>query len=984
MINLGSTWNKWNFHVHTKGTNKNDQFTSLSMGDFFFLFFKKAFETQTAAIGITDYFSVDKYLEAVEYRKDLKSKVGPAGETFTEKEIAFIQSIFLFPNVELRMLPTTDRKKLINIHCLFNPEVVSELEDDFFGSIENQDHYKMSRSGITNYGAHLDLNISDDHKKYKKGIDNFVITFDSLKQVFQKRTNLKNNTILVVSNSSADGASGIQKHFDLFDHEEGTLQGFRKSMYEVCHAIFSRDAKDVKYFLGRKSEGKAEYNEEIYKNDVLEVIENRGSLKPCITGCDSHDESTLFNHFTWVKADLSFEGLRQICFEPESRVKIQSSCPDFKEEKLVIDHVKFYSSKGKFSDKPIFLNPNLNVIIGGKSSGKSILLFAIAKTLSSDESVLKKINDEPIYELKEIDEEFDFEITTKSGISQKLIRPVEETSILPSIKYIPQNHLVKLAEPEISGYGDSLNKIIRNLIKEDPESNTFYQDFLLKVKKNDTIRSTIINNYFTTLGQLAEKREELSKKSNKAVLEHNIASNEKKVDELNKDAGLSPEEIEKYTGLQKERQELEVEVQNLRADLTSIQGFADDFLRLATQIQTAKNNTFKNLQNLEIKEYYSHRFKVIDDLFVQAGTIKDEVTLELKDDKKVLKQDTKFREVFTEFKRKKDRVESEILPFLRSEEIQKSINALNLSITEDKGMLKEIEILTNRIVDLEEAATQANEEIFKHFKENYNEYNLVLNNLKSRTVDLEKEGLKIEGRAQFNYPKFQRMMFPISDKRTASYRGYSVFDDQKEATDTFDFDQLFGELKKLFDSMVAGDYALVKSTKVVTAVEALLDDYFFDYWEISYKGDKLGEMSTGKASFVILMLIIGLSKSKAPILIDQPEDNLDNRSITTELVNYLRNKKLDRQIIVVTHNANIVVNADAENVIIASQRGQIDDSSTSPFKFDYINGAIEHSFDKIEGETDLLKSMGIRQHIADIVEGGKEAFIKREQKYRFR
>ncbi len=79
-----------------------------------------------------------------------------------------------------------------------------------------------------------------------------------------------------------------------------------------------------------------------------------------------------------------------------------------------------------------------------------------------------------------------------------------------------------------------------------------------------------------------------------------------------------------------------------------------------------------------------------------------------------------------------------------------------------------------------------------------------------------------------------------------------------------------------------------------------------------------------------------------------------------------------------------MVNADAENVIIASQRGQVDDTSISPFKFDYINGPIEHSFDKIEGEADLLLSMGIRQHIADIVEGGKDAFIKREQKYRFR
>ncbi|WP_449399206.1 hypothetical protein [Chryseobacterium wanjuense] len=76
-----------------------------------------------------------------------------------------------------------------------------------------------------------------------------------------------------------------------------------------------------------------------------------------------------------------------------------------------------------------------------------------------------------------------------------------------------------------------------------------------------------------------------------------------------------------------------------------------------------------------------------------------------------------------------------------------------------------------------------------------------------------------------------------------------------------------------------------------TAAKILLEDYFFDYWEIEYKNDKLGEMSTGKASFVILMLIVGLSTSKAPILIDQPEDNLDNRSITADLVEYLREKK---------------------------------------------------------------------------------------------
>lgn len=169
----------------------------------------------------------------------------------------------------------------------------------------------------------------------------------------------------------------------------------------------------------------------------------------------------------------------------------------------------------------------------------------------------------------------------------------------------------------------------------------------------------------------------------------------------------------------------------------------------------------------------------------------------------------------------------------------------------------------------------------------------------------------------------------------------------------------------------------------IQAIKKLLDDYFFDYWKITYKDDKLGEMSTGKASFVILMLIIGLSKSKAPILIDQPEDNLDNRSITLDLVYYLKNKKLERQIIIVTHNANIVVNSDAENVIVANQKGQNEIDSSSKFKFDLINGAIENTIEKRLEETDVLKSMGIREHIADIVEGGKEAFKKREEKYGF-
>jgi hypothetical protein len=211
-----------------------------------------------------------------------------------------------------------------------------------------------------------------------------------------------------------------------------------------------------------------------------------------------------------------------------------------------------------------------------------------------------------------------------------------------------------------------------------------------------------------------------------------------------------------------------------------------------------------------------------------------------------------------------------------------------------------------------------------------------------------------------------------------------MFEHTNTGLSDFDIDLLIAQIRDVFEGMVERkDYGLNSRVEIKGAIKLLLNDYFFDYWEVMYDNDTLDKMSTGKASFVILMLIVGLSKSKAPILIDQPEDNLDNRSITKDLVEYLRNKKLERQIILVTHNPNVVVNADAENIIIANQKGQNDKNTTSVFDFDYINGPIENTQAFKKTETDLLKSMGIREHIADIVEGGKEAFKKREKKYGF-
>lgn len=972
IINRGSEWKKWNFHVHTKGTNKNDQFSSSTMDEFFHTFFKSAYQNKINAIGITDYFSIDRYLDTIKYVSEIEKKtdVTTQAKLFNDAETDYIKNIYIFPNVELRISPTTKKGKFINLHFLFNPDKIDFLENEFFNKLSNIDGYLMNYKSINDYGKFLNPSLQEE-QFYKYGIDNYNLEFGKIKNLLESNKFLRDNSLIAISSKSNDGVSGLKDYYAEFETEGGALLGTIKSIYKKSQIIFSNTDSDKEYFLGNKT-------------SIDEVISHTGSLKPCVVGCDSHTETTLFNRFTWVKSELSFEGLRQICFEPEQRVKIQSEKPDFKEDKVIIDKVKFSSPNNIFCRDDIYLHPNLNVIIGGKSSGKSILLYSIAKTLLPEPSILKNDNNEEKYNLKSIDPNFNFEITTKAGISQKMDRDTEENSIIPDLKYIPQSYLVKLAEPELNKKGRPLNKLIRDLIKEDDEYKIKYDNFIKNVKQDDKDRQTLIDNYFDLIDNRKTIENDLKTKSNKTVLETNIASNLKKVEELNKAEGLDNEQLEKYKQIQDKQILFQQVTADWKTDYENTQNFLSQLNHFTDSLIETRNNIFENFKLSSIKEYYTDKLNVIDLLKNRLSELSKELIIETDGNKKYFSLENPFKYKLDELKREKEVLEKEIQPFQKNNEIQKQISLLNKSITDDKKLLNEIDILSKKLVDNSTLIINCYNSIFELYEKTYNEYENIIKELKDRTIELEKDRLKIDGIAQYNFPKLYKNLYEISDGRKASYRNYpDLIDEDKKATDESKFQEIKSQIEIIFNDIINDNYSLLQRIDKKHAIEVLLDDYFFDYWKITYKNDKLGEMSTGKASFVILMLIIGLSKSKSPILIDQPEDNLDNRSITKDLVYYLKNKKLERQIIVVTHNANIVVNSDAENIIIANQKGQNNIESTSIYKFDYINGAMENTFPINTNETDLLKSMGIREHIAEIVEGGKIAFKKREEKYRF-
>ena len=95
-------------------------------------------------------------------------------------------------------------------------------------------------------------------------------------------------------------------------------------------------------------------------------------------------------------------------------------------------------------------------------------------------------------------------------------------------------------------------------------------------------------------------------------------------------------------------------------------------------------------------------------------------------------------------------------------------------------------------------------------------------------------------------------------------------------------------------------------------------DHISINYGIHYEGVDIQNLSPGTRGIVLLLLYLALDDADdRPLIIDQPEENLDRKSIFDELVGLFVKAKSKRQVIMVTHNANLVVNADADQVIIA-------------------------------------------------------------------
>jgi len=927
LFQRGSEWRRWDLHIHTPETLKNDAFSGTTPDEKWEQFYNDIIKyigdgsdstKNIAVIGITDYLSVDNYKKVI-LDKKLPNSVK-----------------MIIPNIEMRIQPIANDTP-INIHFLFNPQIIDTIEDRFFAKLSfhyGTTDFSAAHSELVRLGKTSAQSLSDQDA-YHKGIEQFVPSFDTITALFSNDTELRENVIILVSNSSNDGVSGAVNHSDYLDTSSGEsqLKLFRQSIYRFVDGIFSPKPSDIDFFLGKKQGCPQKL-----------VIEQCGSLKPCLHGSDAHKNDKLFEpdqkRYCWIKADTTFNGLKQVIYEPEERVKICELKPETKPDYLVIDYIKINDED--FPNTPIYFNDKLNCIIGGKSTGKSILLHNLAQSLDKAQ-VEKKDNTAQTRTKKDV------KITAywadgKGGDDA----PSDERKII----YIPQTYLNKLCDEQTEK--TEIDKIIQDIVLQNATAKSAFDRTVLDIKNYKSTLDKTILDLLTIHNEINEITATMKDIGDKSGIETEIAKLTKEKERLTSESSLTEEELKMYEDAISKTMILTKEIKSIDDEILAVEGILSliepKLLDFNFSIQT--KSTIETVQG-----------EIIAKADIEWTETKKRVLSSLNETKTAKTDDLlKAQEIETSLKSKiqDNKAVSELTEKIK---LESGKLAEFIEYNEQKDQKKNIEKeLIKKIV-----------ESMQFYKTKHSEFAEVVNTDSAFATD----SLQFSVEVPFRGKAYKSKLDELLNNRSPVFK--ELIGNDEECNE----DEIIKKLAKIVFKLLNEELPVKGNNTIETALRDILADWYEIKYKVSMGNDSIDVMSPGKKALVLLKLLIELADSKCPILIDQPEDDLDNRSIFDELIPFIRRKKKDRQIIIVTHNANIVLGSDAEEIIVANQKGG--DAPNKLFRFEYRSGSIENDRPVTNAtgtvESGILNTQGIQQHICDILEGGKTAFELRRHKY---
>lgn len=935
----GAEWRRWDLHLHTKssydyGYNGDDADD---------LLIKALRDNDIKAVAVTDHFVID------------------AKRISTLRNLA--PEIVFFPGVELR----TD-KGANNLHVIL---IFSDQIDLF--DLENR------------------FNVIMRGQKAKSSDNDERIYWD-----FNDIIDFAHNEDALISIHAGRKTSGVDKEI-------------KTESYPYKDAVKDEIATVVNFFdMGQKRDF------ESYQKFVFPEIGER----PMIICSDNHDPRNYCpTESLWIKADCTFEGLKQCIFQPSDRVFVGVIPPSLdrvnKNKRNTIANVSVNRvaeakhTNLKWFDTSINFNSNLVALIGNKGSGKSAIsdiIGQLCKCHTMDQASFLSDRRFRNPKMKYADD-YEASITWMDGhFESRNLGEIDADSVLESAQYLPQAYIEKVCndigdefQKEINrvifSYVDSvergtarnLNELVENKTKDKKAQQVQLLNKLQTINSNvikledkmtSEYRKTIENGQTKLLDDLtrhdANKPIEVAKPDNKSEnleYQNELKRLNDKIESLEQKKNVCLEQIASLNELIDDTNYVVSELTTLDNSVGEMRLSLHAFLekhsiqKLSEEINYSSPKQSYNTFLVEQKELRKRLYEVIQGTDTQEGIDAQIDKLKETRNKHIENGDAnekRYQKYLLDLKeweiqRNKilgDETTPETLTYYNHEKAY-----LDSELVED--YTKATEERTRIVGDLYHLI----EELVSAYNDIYEPIQQEIQNILSGI----EEQISFEAEIQLTEDTFV--------DKTLSYivqRYAGIFKGKVESREkmnqivngiSFDsFDNVCNMLSQI-NTVITEDMDL--AGKKVPDRQNFYDFIFgLEYIGVDFKlkvgSRELSELSPGERGIVLLIFYLALSKEKTPIIVDQPEDNLDNQSVFSNLVPCINAAKEKRQVIIVTHNPNIAVACDAEQIIYCEM-------DKDKYSIDYCSGSIENP--------------KIRKHVVDVLEGTLPAFELRQRKY---
>ncbi|MFC9335852.1 TrlF family AAA-like ATPase [Arthrobacter sp. NPDC057009] len=920
----GSEWRKWDLHLHLPGTKLADGYTPREGMPDWDRFCVALEESDVAVFGITDYFALADTLALIEF---FKRKYPRSTKT-------------LLPNLELRLNESVNREgEEVNVHVIFPENLDSGTASRFMSHLKTE---LIAAGGRRRACSELEN---------KSDYESATVSRESLEEAVRATfgTDIdRQEHLLVITSCKGDGIRpqrGARRKENLTDAIDQLSDGFFGA------------SSSSEYFL---------------QTDRMELPGSFVRPKPVFSGCDSHsfeqlgsrlgktiEQADQRNEVTWIKADPTYAGLCQTLIEPKDRARIQPHKPDAKEPYQVISRVRFPGSSD-FPDE-IVLNSNLTSIIGSRSSGKSALLAYISHAVDADYTVDQQMATGQ-YQKREDTGPAAGKKWTDMGTTGCEVQWEDPAVQKGKVIYIPQNSLYAL-----SGRPSEITaKIKPALHRLDPSFEIAHKKALSEVATCNSHIELAVSKWFELRKEIDQVQQTIHDFGDKAAITSQRQNLEGRIKLLREQSSLSVEETNLYQKVLNHMADIEQDIAVYEEEQRALAPFissgesedtaAESLIvrielnqplsklpqALASDVQILVDDVREPLQMAVNTALAAYADTTRSKLVALNGSLQE---LKLENAELIAKNGKNTElEVIVQSLKKQDALLNLI-----------SVQEENLNRLKDEQASELDKIST---------ATSARLEHLQGLKQQFEGKMPVLDDIE---LDLEigHEQERLDTLSQ----DFNQRSNHYVDKETGAIH----------------LDLIRSETGDFLEALASGRQKIKQgrshrevASNVLTVTEEIRFLACLD-------GDRIGgfapsSMTPGKQGLFALTLILNQSQEAWPLLIDQPEDDLDSRSIYQHIVPYLNKRKTGRQIVMVTHNANLVLGADSELVIVANRHGD-DRKNHASRTFDYLGGSLEHSIPKRQHDF-VLSTSGIREHACEILDGGAEAFRKRKDKYR--